>query len=347
MIFQKQIQLVLLCVLSIDISTIWASPTVRHAASLPTGCGRNLPSGQMSGGVANVSITSNGYNRSYLVFIPPRYNEFIPASVIISYHGGDRNALDQLELDEFTRPYYNTRSIVVYPQGIKVRYFQAHVSAKTIPQLTFNQDTWQGVPGVDSNDIQFTADILSQVQSEYCIDLLRIYASGKSDGAGFVNFLACDPELSTRIAAFAPVSGAYYVDTLPCYPETVTLPCSPGRSFIPLLAFHGGNDTTIPYNGEERKGECLPAIPHFIQEWASREDLGTTNVTKPTAQDTVMYSYGSGLQSGQVGLYYESNIGHDWPSTVPNADNQVKGHHVANYNATPIILDFFTSHILL
>jgi hypothetical protein len=64
------------------------------------------------------------------------------------------------------------------------------------------------------------------------------------------------------------------------------------------------------------------------------------------ANDTVKYSFGGRFEEGLVGLVYESNIGHDWPSTVPNADNGVIGHHVANYNATPIVLEFFQAHPL-
>lgn len=152
--------------------------------------------------------------------------------------------------------------------------------------------------------------------------------------------------LSKRIAAYAPVSGAYYVNTLPCSPSAVEIPCSASRKDIPILAFHGGNDSTIAFLGGERKNECLPAIPHFIQEWALRDGLGINNMSTPLAINTTAYSFGHGLQDGLVGLIYESNIGHDWPSTKPNADNTVAGHHVANYNATPIILKFFESHPL-
>lgn len=208
------------------------------------------------------------------------------------------------------------------------------------------KDVWQGVPNVTTNDTQFTNDILNQIESLYCINPSRITATGKSDGGGFVNVLACDAELSKRIAAYAPVSGAYYIDTLPCLPSTVSIPCSATRKDIPILAFHGGNDTTISYLGGERKNECLPTIPHFIQEWAIRDGLGVSNVTTPVAADTVAYTFGRGAETGSVGLIYESNIGHDWPSTEPNADNTVAGHHVANYNATPIILKFFESHPL-
>lgn len=113
-----------------------------------------------------------------------------------------------------------------------------------------------------------------------------------------------------------------------------------------MLAFHGGNDSTIAYLGGERKNECLPAIPHFIQQWAIRDGLGDKNLTARLAADTLTYTFGRGAQAGLVELIYESNIGHDWPSTAPNADNTAAGHHVANYNATPIILDFFKSHPL-
>jgi poly(3-hydroxybutyrate) depolymerase len=58
------------------------------------------------------------------------------------------------------------------------------------------------------NDIRFTSDILDKLENDYCVDKARIYSSGKSNGGGFTNTLACDPVLSKRIAAFAPVSGS-------------------------------------------------------------------------------------------------------------------------------------------
>ncbi|KAJ5247226.1 hypothetical protein N7468_002209 [Penicillium chermesinum] len=274
-----------------------------------------------SGQVSNVSITSGGLQRSYLLAIPPIYHPDFPTPLIVSYHGGTQTAEDQLELDQLTNPEFNERVIVVYPQGIDV-----------------------SVPGVTVDDVQFTSDILDQVEKSHNIDKTRIWATGKSDGGGFANILACDATLSTRIAAFAPVSGAYYIDTSPCDADTVKIPCNPGRTHIPIIEFHGGNDTTIAYDGGARKGECLPSIPHFVREWAKRDDLDShKNLTIPIAPDTVLYSFGV---TGLVQHVYDSVIGHDWPSTVPNADNQKPGRHPASFNATPIILDFFYRHSL-
>lgn len=193
----------------------------------------------------------------------------------------------------------------------------------------------------------FTSEILDYMEANYCVDLTRIMSTGKSDGGGVCNLLACNATLSRRIAAFAPVSGAYYVDELPCDPDRVTIPCAPGRGDVPILAFHGGNDTTANYTGGPRRKQCLPAIPHWIQEWASRDGLDASmNRSTHVASNTTKYSFDPS-SSDLVSLVYESDIGHDWPSTVPNADNKRQDHHVASFNATPMILDFFNSHPLL
>jgi poly(3-hydroxybutyrate) depolymerase len=86
-----------------------------------TGCGKQLPKGQAVSAVSNVTISSGGYERYYLISIPPTYNAFTPTPLILSYHGGVRTALDQLQLDQLTNPYFNTVSMVIYPQGINVQ----------------------------------------------------------------------------------------------------------------------------------------------------------------------------------------------------------------------------------
>jgi poly(3-hydroxybutyrate) depolymerase len=101
---------------------IAASYATPRSLALPAfaGCGKSLPSGQVVGTVSNVTISSGGFQRSYLISIPPTYNAYIPTPLILSYHGGVRTALQQLQLDQLTNPEFNTVSMVVYPQGINV-----------------------------------------------------------------------------------------------------------------------------------------------------------------------------------------------------------------------------------
>lgn len=165
-----------------------------------------------------------------------------------------------------------------------------------------------------------------------------------SDGGGFCNILACDPTLSTRIAAFAPVSGAFYINessSTSCSPNSITIPCNPGRSKIPIIEFHGSEDSTIPYGGGARNGACLPSIPHWAQEWALRDGLDATNVTTNLTSDTLVYTFGGGSESGLVTLVTDFSLGHDWPSSV-----QVGNPDLASFNATPVIIEFFVRNPL-
>lgn len=111
------------------LSTVLIFSLLSGAYSLPSGlppfplagCGKALPKGQFAGNVYNVTLASGGQDRSYLVSIPPTYHQDIPTPLILSYHGGNRDAEDQLQLDQLTDVQFNTASFVIYPQGINVR----------------------------------------------------------------------------------------------------------------------------------------------------------------------------------------------------------------------------------
>lgn len=158
-----------------------------------------------------------------------------------------------------------------------------------------------------------------------------------------VGLLACDQSLSTRIAAFAPVSGAFY--TIPkgeCEPDSVDLPCSAGRPDIPMLEFHGGSDEVIPYYGDAGKRDaCLPTIPHWVRTWAKRNDLGTSNESTEITRAATWYRFGTGSSLGLVSHVYDgAAVGHVWPAM------DIGDSFTASFNATPMILEFFGNYTL-
>ncbi|KAF4630651.1 hypothetical protein G7Y89_g7490 [Cudoniella acicularis] len=263
----------------------------------------------------------DGTFRTYLLHIPANYNISTPVPLIFSFHGHGKTAEEQEQLSQFSNVEFNPNAFAVYPQGLK--------------------DSWQGAPyavtGVD--DISFVQEMITALSSSYCIDSTRIYAAGKSNGAGFTGTLACSP-LSSKIAAFAPVSGAFYIP-LPngsstCAPATsISIPCSPSRSPLPILEFHGSADPVIPYAGGPRQGECLPSIPHWVTSWSERDGFGKKNVSESLYGGNVTkYTFGA---EKEVEHYLTENLGHAWPSTLPNDDNAAGTY----YNATPIIMEFF------
>jgi poly(3-hydroxybutyrate) depolymerase len=199
---------------------------------------------------------------------------------------------------------------------------------------------------------------LDRIEKQFCIDTNRIYATGKSQGGGFVGRLACDNDMSKRFAAFAPVSGAYYNSSITtssdCNALKMPIECNPGRSDIPIMAFHGGADPRIPYFGgfSTEKKACLPDIRYWAKQWAKRDKdtskkLHNTTIPDFTPKDikadgaTIM-AFGD---NGLVNLVFDGwDIPHDWPSTFENPDND--GKNLAVFNASTMIMDFFQSHQL-
>lgn len=145
------------------------------------------------------------------------------------------------------------------------------------------------------------------LEGQYCIDTNRIFATGKSQGGGLVNQLACDATLSRRIAAFSPVAGSFYQTDFGavCDPYRVPIACSPGRTNLPMLEIHGLADDTIAYYGGPRRGACLPAVPYYCSFWADQDGLAEGNVSSVVPEavgnsSAVRYEWGFGRRKGLV-----------------------------------------------
>jgi polyhydroxybutyrate depolymerase len=194
---------------------------------------------------------------------------------------------------------------------------------------TDGESAWQGAPySADADDVLFTSDLLNRLQRDLCVDPWRIYAAGKSNGAGFVGVLAC--QLSGRIAAFAPVSGAFYPQGGACHPDRPA----------PILNVHGTADTTIPYDGEAERG--LPSIPDWLAAWADRNDCSSRPTVRDEGDGVWVSNWRGCDRRGDLVHYRIEGLGHDWPSTHPNPDSDVP----AVLDATPIIMRFFAQHPL-
>lgn len=289
----------------------------------------SLPDGVSPGGKSSdLSITlSGGDERDYLLHIPRNYDENTPTGLIFAYAG---RGSDNAHTESFTRlsdPSFNRDMIVVYPQG-------------TIDRS--GEDVWEGDPNADVDDIGFTMELLDELMETYAIDENKIYATGMSNGGGFVaNHLACDEDASQRFAAFGAVSAAYYqfrdASRRACDAETVKITCKNDGNKVALLDIHGGQDDTIPYEGGYRRRACLPSIPHFVTSWAERNGMNSTNQTEEAfGGDAVHYSFGEDEAAGMVQSYYVPTLGHLWAS----------GNNGEVVNATTLLMNFFNDWTL-
>ncbi|WP_265444543.1 alpha/beta hydrolase family esterase [Flexivirga meconopsidis] len=291
-----------------------AAPPVRSVATAAsTTCDR--PTDQQTGASAKYEITSGGRTRSYILHLPKDYEKRSDWPLIVAYHGRGSTGT---EIEGFSG-LSNLPAVVAYPNGeigTGSGYRQAFQGAPYSP------------PGVD--DVRFTSDLLGRLQSEYCVDPTRTYATGKSNGAGFVGLLAC--RMSDRFAAFAPVAGAFY--------PQATEGCNTAKP-ASVLEIHGTGDATIPYAGDPDRG--LPPIRSYVDGWAARDRCAATPKVRTIGRDVQIVDWSGCTAGTSVRHVAVSGGGHVWPGTSTYSGG---GYVTSTIHAEDVMWKFFGQHRL-
>ena len=245
----------------------------------------------------NASITHDGIERDYIIYVPEIYDGSKAVPLILNFHGFGSSASQQMFYGDFRDIADTEGFLLVHPEG-----------------TTFigNQFWNVGFPGLSStiDDVGFTEALIDELANSYAIDLDRVYATGMSNG-GFMSFLlAC--QLSEKIAAVASVTGSMTQDTFnDCNAQLPT----------PVLQIHGTEDDVVSYN---ENNLSLP-IPDVISYWVDHNNCETTPTT--TTLPDVDVSDGSTIEysvyeDGDNGITTEHmkviGGGHTWPGSVLN-----------------------------
>lgn len=296
-------------------------PTETLPADPSSGCGT-----EQTPGNDEKTVISDGDERTYRISIPRGYEASTPMPLVLGFHG---NGSDGAEFQNYTG-LPTLPAITVFPDG----------------DLNDGKRSWQGAPYAgDADDVAFVSDLLDSIESEHCIDLNRVFATGKSNGGGMVSVLAC--HLRDRFSAFAPVAGAYYPQaTEGCDYSTPT----------PILAIHGTGDETMHYDGGHRQGEDYPGVREWIRPWAEAsgcrkptertigrkgEDVTRTRWTMCESGAESSGIAGRSGRSAQVELYSVTDGGHVWPGEVVYSGG---GYATKDFSATDTIWNFFLDH---
>lgn len=281
------------------------------AASIPgfqqrdtPGCGRQW---DFAGETRRFTLETGGRERIFHVHLPAAYGPNDKAPLYIVYHGKGVEPLHIEEVTQLSNPDINPGVITVYPRGVDL--------------------AWEGPDYAEEgvSDLQFTSDLLEHLKDNFCIDTARIYATGHSNGGGFVNTLACDAEVGAPFAAFAGVASALYTD------HAGNEGCNPARFPLPVLEAHGTDDDVIPYEGGDGEGGQLPALPDWLSRWAARNDCGE-RVHTELPYDVLEQSWEcNGIE--MLRHLRMNGRGHGYP-TGPDT----------GINISPVIIDFFNGH---
>ncbi|WP_338203598.1 PHB depolymerase family esterase [Candidatus Nephthysia bennettiae] len=221
-----------------------------------TGCGRSAPLAPGPPAEQQVEVTpafqQGQARRAYRLYIPRGYDPGSRLPLLLDLHGFGGSAAGEEQASGYDALADRMAFLAVYPEGLPLGPTQAAGWASTRPMDL----------GID--ELGYFAALLNQLQRQLCVDERRIYVTGFSNGGGMTAMLAC--YLSGRVAAVAPVSGNYYV-------ESKGTGCHPARP-VPLLEIHGTADAIVPYDGigrVESGGWPLLPIPQFLAGWAARD----------------------------------------------------------------------------
>lgn len=284
--------------------TAFMLPTASASVAASPGCGKQAaPSG-------DYTVTSGGLTRTYRLHVPDNYKPSKASRLILVYHGRGKTGAQTEAFSGLDR----LDAIVAYPNGV--------IGDE-------DKQAWQGAPysapGVD--DVEFTNDLLDQLESAYCVDTKAVFATGKSNGAGFTGILAC--QLADRIAAIAPVSGAFYIQGTHCAPSRP----------IPVLDIHGTGDTTIPYGGDGQRD--LPDVQTWVRDWSVRDHCRQDPKTDQLGDDVLTFTY-RGCKADVVHIAVTDG-GHTWPGSDSTSG---PGYVTQTFQAADLIGSFFKAHKL-
>ncbi|WP_439657028.1 cellulose binding domain-containing protein [Lentzea sp. HUAS TT2] len=178
------------------------------------GCGKPpaLTSGQHT-------INSGGQNRSYILRLPPGYDNNRQYRLFVGFHwrGGTANDVDSGGTDGYNWSYYGLRrladaenngTIFVAPQG--------------------NGNGWANPGG---QDLRFVDDLVALLDSGLCIDTTQRFAGGFSYGGGMSYAVAC--ARATVFRAVVAYSGAQLSG------------CDGGNQPIGYMGIHGISDNVL------------------------------------------------------------------------------------------------------
>lgn len=304
------------------------SSTTLSVEPASTGC---LPARAHAGGTTVETIATADGLRQYLLHVPPSYNGVDRAPVVLNFHGATGTAASQEWYSGFSARADQPDGgfVVVYPQGSTLGLPFAHYNAAELPEP-------------EPDDVAFVDAVLDAVEAGLCIDANRVYATGFSNGAMMSVRLACS--LSDRIAAVGLVAGAYYP---PVGLDYNPAEACPDARPVPVIAFHGTADPTIPF-----AGGVSPVTPAFgltfrlpidsatgddvMEAWAAHDGCTSGRQESQVAAAVRLITYDGCGDGAVVQLYAVDGGGHVWFGAFGLGD----------VDATELLWDFFQSHSL-
>ena len=284
----------------------------------------HLPCDGKSGSLGDTTLTMTygGLVRTALVHTPDGWQNADSRMLVLNFHGFTSDGLQEEVLSRMNGAADEHGFVVVYPYGVA----QSWNAGKCCG------DAWTN--SVD--DVGFVRALLYRLESDYCIDDKRVYATGMSNGGFLSHRLGC--EVADRFAAIAPVAGVMGIDPMDCKPPRP----------VPVIEFHGTKDPLVPYDGGNPVLNIgvagtldFPSVADTVQTWRTIDGCAGASTTIYQNGDATCVSWAPCSQGSDVVLCTIDGGGHTWPGGVPIP---FLGYTSSDISATETMVSFFYAH---
>jgi polyhydroxybutyrate depolymerase len=236
------------------------------------------------------------------VHVPRGYTGTTPVALVLVIHGAHNTPAMARSWSQMNPVADQNGFVVAYPAGL---------------------DCWNtgGVlPGCGAadDDVGFLRAVVSDVETNACIDVKRVYATGISNGSMMAQYMGC--QAADVFAAVGGVAGGVGR-------------CSPSRP-ISVFYVHGTEDRTVSYSSAQPS----------VTAWASRDGCSGTPV-ETYAQGSTRCVTHQGCKDGvEVEFCTVTGMGHCWPEDTGCGPGGGSQYGVADFKASPMMWEFFDRH---
>ena len=271
--------------------------------------------------------------RSYRIHVPPSYDGSNPVPLVLVLHGFPDNAV-HIQSVGMNAKADEEGFIAIYPNGHTYWRDFSQVQMGLWNLIYFHRwgyfyNCWD-FDNVD--DVGFIRTLIEKLQTTLEINSSRIYITGLS-GGGFMTY-RLGAEISDIVAAIAPVAGSIggrWTENSSLY--IIPEPEHP----LPVIVFHGMNDSAVPYNGDPN---WTISVNDSVSFWVEHNQCDPTpQINISESGNIIKKTYANGSLGTEVILYTVVDGVHgwfgapDWPYEYP-----------CEISCTDLIWEFFESH---
>jgi polyhydroxybutyrate depolymerase len=288
-----------------------------------------------------ITLTIGGVERRSLIHVPQGGAEKTPRPLVLMFHGNGGTPENVIKETGWVAKSDREGFIIVFPEATRPDMSKP-------PKFGSNNPAWNDGSGrfhageQNIADVAFITALLDQLEARFAVDPRRVFATGFSNGASMA--FRTGLELSERIAAIAPVSGALWIDAPQAEPSVSLLyitgdadPINPMDGGAPKMASGSG------FKGVPEKAK--PPVREMVRAWATLLGCAAEPQTLASSLEGITsVRYAGGRDGTEVVFTTIADHGHIWPGGINLLPAFLVGQATSRLKATDTIWEFFQLH---